>query len=205
MVVVALMNGKQQGIQFLAQACLCCMLLGGLIEPLRAVAEIDSRVCVGSVCIGGVCIGDTFGAEISGSDLAVVSRFGCAADEQDDPTDLEVLRGMLEKSGPEGKDDRESAVAQLLAMAQPEAHRLLQEYLRRKQDPDGLRLTILVALQNHLRASLPTQFGGAKEAVRKLIIMGYLNACAPLWSGADGVMDVASAPVLIAARLMLPT
>lgn len=203
MVVVALMNGKQQGIQFLAQACLCCMLLGGLIGPLGAVAEIDSRVCVRSVYVGSVCIGDTFGAEISGSDLAVVSRFGCAADEQDDPTDLEVLRGMLEKSGPEGKDDRESAVAQLLAMAQPEAHRLLQEYLRRKQDPDGLRLTILVALQNHLRASLPTQFGGAKEAVRKLIIMGYLNACAPLWSGADGVMDVASAPVLIAARLML--
>ena len=138
MVVVALMNGKQQGIQFLTQACVWCMLLGGLIGPLGAFSEIDSRTCTPGIV----------GANLSGTNLA--AAFSWVSDEQDDPTDLEVLRGMLEKSGPEGKNDRESAVAQLLALAQPEAHRLLQEYLRRKQDPDGLRLTILVALRSQI-------------------------------------------------------
>lgn len=133
----------------------------------------------------------------------ILGQLEAAKDQQVGPSDLERLRSLLEKSGPDGKTDRESAVAQLLALPTPEAHRLLQERLLRKQDPDGLRLTILTALQGHLLGSSATQFGGAAETVRKLIIAGYLDACAPLWSSADDVVDVATAPVLIAARQAL--
>ena len=122
---------------------------------------------------------------------------------QDGADDIERLRSMLEKSGPEGKTERESAVTQLLALAKPEAHRLLQERLTRKLDPDGLRLTILTALQSHLLGSSASQFGGAEDTVRKLIVTGYLDACAPLWRTADDVEDVATAPILIAARQTL--
>lgn len=130
-------------------------------------------------------------------------KSGRASEQQTDPVDLDKLRSMLDKSGPEGRLERESAVTQLLGLAKPDAHRLLQERLGRKQDPDGLRLTILTAMQGHLLQPTAKQFGGAKDAERKQILVGYLDACARYWVAADDVVDVATAPVLIAARQML--
>ena len=73
--------------------------------------------------------------------------------------ELERLRGMLDKSGPDGKTERESAIAQLMAMARPEAHRMLHDRLRRREDPDQLRASILDALQKHLLGNPSAQFG----------------------------------------------
>lgn len=122
---------------------------------------------------------------------------------QDQGDELERLRGMLDKSGPDGKTERESAIAQLMAMARPEAHRLLHDRLRRREDPDQLRASILDALRKHLLGNPSAQFGGANEDVRKSVVTGYLGACAPLWEGANEIDDPASAPVRAAARQAL--
>ncbi|MCK5943743.1 MAG: hypothetical protein KAI24_17295, partial [Planctomycetes bacterium] len=110
---------------------------------------------------------------------------------------------MLSRSGPDGKNERESAVAQLLAKPRPEAHRMLHDRLRLTDDPDGLRLTILTALQGHLLGSTSSQFGGAAPEVRRQILTGYLGACAPLWANAPDVDDDEAAPVRAAARRAL--
>lgn len=113
--------------------------------------------------------------------------------------ELERLRAMLQRSGPDGKEEREGAVARLMAMPRPEAHRLLHEQLLRQDDPDGLRSTILEALQRHLLGNQPAQFGGAADAPRQQILTGYLGACAPLWRGADLEGDDAQSQSLRAA------
>lgn len=122
------------------------------------------------------------------------------SDQQDNPVDLEQLRAMLDKSGPEGKTDRVRAVQQLLGLAKREAHSLLQERLRRTEDPDGLRQTILESLGTHLLGNPKTQFGGADETLRKVILTGYLDACAPLWRDAQAVEELGSYPVRQLAR-----
>ena len=125
------------------------------------------------------------------------------SDQQDTEADLEKLRSMLDKSGPEGKAERVSAVQQLLALPKREAHRLLQERLLRSEDPDNLRQTILESLGMHLLGNSAKQFGGADETVRRVIITGYLDACAPMWRDAPDVEDVANHPVRVAARQAL--
>lgn len=171
---MALMKGKWLDTDWLLRTCVVCVMFGCLLRPGNAIATIVNLAADPGI-----------------------------SDQQDGPVDLDKLGGMLDQSGPEGRDERESAVAQLLAIAKIDAHRLLQERLWRKQDPDGLRLTILTALQGHLLQAKSKQFGGAAEAVRQLIITGYLDACARFWRGADGVVEVATAPILIAARQML--
>ncbi|MGK0205898.1 MAG: hypothetical protein ACI9S9_004991, partial [Planctomycetota bacterium] len=142
--------------------------------------EFLVRTCVLCVLFGCL-LGPASAADLRPADPV-------AGDQQDDPVDLDKLRSMLDKSGPEGRTDRERAVTQLLTIAKPEAHLLLQERLWRKQDPDGLRLTILTAMQGHLLLSKPKQFGGATDSPRQLILIGYLDACARFWSGADDVV-----------------
>ncbi|MFK7740508.1 MAG: hypothetical protein AB8H80_09290 [Planctomycetota bacterium] len=110
---------------------------------------------------------------------------------------------MLNKSGPDGREQREGAVAQLLALANPQAHQLLQSRLRRNEDPDGLRPTILEALQRHLLTARERQFGGAGDELRRQLIIGYLGACAPLWRDAPAVDGPGEAPVRAAARVAL--
>lgn len=118
--------------------------------------------------------------------------------------DLERLRAMLQRSGPDGKEERESAVARLMVMSRPEAHRLLHEQLLRKEDPDGLRATILEGLQRHLLGNPPAQFGGAADATRLQILTGYLGACAPFWRGpGTGVGDTEGDALRAAARIAL--
>ncbi|HEB54192.1 MAG TPA: hypothetical protein ENI87_13145, partial [bacterium] len=125
------------------------------------------------------------------------------ADQQDPADEFERLRAMLAKSGPDGKQERESAVAQLLAMPKLAAHRLVQEHLQRDEDPDGLRITILEALQRHLLGGRSAQFGGADEPLRAQILAGYLGACARFWREAPLIDDPAKAPVRVAARRAL--
>jgi hypothetical protein len=186
---MALMKGKWMGTDFLVRTCALCVLFSCLLRP-------GSAAPLGFFLTTDPVATDPDGSDPDGSDPD-------GSDQQDDPVDLDKLRSMLDKSGPEGRDERESAVAQLLAIAKPDAHRLLQERLWRKQDPDGLRLTILTALQGHLLLNKTKQFGGATETARQLIILGYLDTCARFWRAADAVVDVATAPVLIAARQML--
>jgi|GEM_PF-5826433 len=121
--------------------------------------------------------------------------------EAQDPYD--ELRSMLRRSGPEGRVERESAVAQLLGTPDANAHRLLQNCLRLSQDPDELRLSILVALQAHLLGSRSSQFGGADAEVRRELVTGYLGACAPFWANASDVVEDDAAPVCAAARRAL--
>ena len=144
------------------------------------------------VCVGVIC---PVKPALAASVPAAVG-----SDQQDTEADLERLRGMLDESGPEGKAKRVSAVQQLLALPKREAHRLLHERLLRSKDPDGLRLTILESLGVHLLGNRATQFGGADETLRRVILTGYLDACAPLWRDAPDVEDVAGQPIRVAAR-----
>ncbi|HZN41592.1 MAG TPA: hypothetical protein VFD82_22490 [Planctomycetota bacterium] len=118
--------------------------------------------------------------------------------------EFDRLRAMLARSGAEGLEARESAVEQLLAMAKPEAHRILQQQLLRTEDPDALRRTILSALQRHFLGSPANLFGGAAPDVRRQVLSGYLGALAPLWRvDGDAVSDATEHPLRAAARLAL--
>lgn len=174
----ALMKGKWQGIQFLIHAGALSVLL---VCPIRHAFAAHA-------------------AETPASIAAATIFSDPLTEQQENPVDLEQLRAMLDKSGPDGKADRVSAVQQLLALPKREAHRLLHERLLRSQDPDGLRQTILEGLGVHLLGNPSTQFGGADETLRKVILTGYLDACAPLWRDAEDVEEVAGQPVRAAAR-----
>jgi len=131
------------------------------------------------------------GPTLASSPLAAAPTAQPTAQGDGQTDDLERLQRMLQEPGPDGREAREQAVAQLLAMARPAAHRLLQERLLQKQDPDGLRATILTGLQRHLLNPVSSQFGSADAEVRKQILIGYLGACAPLWAdGADQAADI---------------
>ncbi|MGK0264278.1 MAG: hypothetical protein ACI8UD_002937 [Planctomycetota bacterium] len=204
-----LMKGKWLSNEFLVRTCVLCVLFGCLLRPGNAAfADLSlaaaNRECDPlAVALAGLTLAAGADTLAAGADAPAAAADPVSSDQQDDPVDLDKLRSMLDKSGPEGRAERESAVAQLLAIAKPDAHRLLQERLWRKADPDGLRLTILTALQGHLLLNTTKQFGSAAETARQLIILGYVDACARFWSGADDVVDVVTAPVLIAARQML--
>jgi hypothetical protein len=121
-----------------------------------------------------------------------------------EPDEFDRLRAMLARSGAEGLEARESAVEQLLAMAKPEAHRILQQQLLRTDDPDALRRTILAALQRHFLGSPANLFGGAAPDVRRQVLSGYLAALAPMWRvDGDAISDATDHPLRAAARLAL--
>lgn len=118
--------------------------------------------------------------------------------------DLERLRAMLQQTGPDGRDARETAVQRLLATPDPAAHRVLQDRLRQNDDVDGVREAILRALQGNLVATPTTCFGGAAEQPRRQILTGYLSAVAPLWKEpGNAVDDAVDRPVRAAARSCL--
>lgn len=120
------------------------------------------------------------------------------------PQDLTRLREMLGRAGPDGRDARESAVVRLLGMSDPAAHRLLQEFLLRRDDPDRVRETILASLQRHVLGSSKDWFGGASDEVRRLVLAGYLDALAPFWHEPGGaVVDAGEDAVRAAARRCL--
>ncbi len=181
----ASMKGKRQGTHFWFHGCALSVLLTCLSSAAVSCAAVSSPT-LSSPAVASYATTPT-------------EPF---SDQQEKPVDLEQLRSMLDKSGPEGKADRVSAVQQLLALPKREAHRLLHERLRSK-DPDGLRQTILEGLGVHLLGNPSTQFGGADETLRKVILTGYLDACAPLWRDATDVEDVANQPVRGAARQAL--
>jgi len=119
----------------------------------------------------------------------------------DDP--LDDLQAKLSRPGPEGQADREAAVARLLELPRADAHRLLQQRLRDQDDPDAVRVTVLVGLQSHLLGSPTKQFGGADAELRRQLLAGYLGACAPLWANAPDVDLAVASPVRAAARRAL--
>jgi hypothetical protein len=112
---------------------------------------------------------------------AVVQFPGDRGDE------LTRLAAQLALAGPEGRDSRLAAMAQLVAMPSPAAHRVLQDRLRLAEDPDGVCVAILEALQQQLLGLPAAHFGGAEGEVRRQIVVGYLVALSPEWS------DVAAA------------
>jgi hypothetical protein len=119
--------------------------------------------------------------------LAAVVRCAQEPGASQDPEpaqDPERLRAMLAEPGADGRLSRETAVERLLVSDQPAAHRLLQEHLFRRPDPDALSTTILTAFARHLLGAPPAQFGGAGNGVRREILVGYTQALAPLWSEA---------------------
>ncbi|MCB9879765.1 MAG: hypothetical protein H6835_19390 [Planctomycetes bacterium] len=130
--------------------------------------------------IGLLCVWPCLGL---GAERAVAATFACSEQQDDQLGDeLAKLREMLSRAGPDGRADREGAVARLLTMPKPEAHRILQQVLLRSEDPDGLHQAIVNALYQHLLAGPQQQFGGADASTRGQILTGYLGALAPLWS-----------------------
>lgn len=126
------------------------------------------------------------------------------ARQQEQGPDLEKLKAMLAQPGPDGREAREGAVEQLLTLAVPAAHRILQDRLLSSDDPDRLRETILVGLQRHLVGRAADLFGGADREARQQILTGYLGTLAPLWqTPGSAVEDVVQNPVRMAARLAL--
>lgn len=185
------MKGSSNGIRRLVDTCLWCVILAGLLR--FAAAADDHPVAVSPVAVSPVA-----GGHAASPDNSTEQQ-----ENQEQSDELEKLRAMLSRSGPDGKTERESAVAQLLAMPRVDAHRLLQERLRQTDDPDGLRQSILAALQGHLLGSVSAQFGGADKQLRREILSGYLGASAPLWANAPVVDDQGAAPVRVAARRAL--
>ncbi|MBZ0153048.1 MAG: hypothetical protein K8J09_16115 [Planctomycetes bacterium] len=123
-----------------------------------------------------------------------------------EPTDPERLRAMLAAPGPDGREQRERAIEQILVVARPDVHRLLQERLLRGDDPDQVRPVVLAALQRHLLLGPSSQFGGAATDDRLQILTGYLGAMSPFWlvAGKPGSgLDATTAPLRDAARLAL--
>jgi len=106
---------------------------------------------------------------------------------QDPAQEVERLRLQLGQPGADGREAREAAIAGLLAMPQPMAHRVLQQALLRKEDPEGLREAVLLAWQSHLLLPATNQYGKAAAEARREILMGYLGAVASLWP--PGVAD----------------
>lgn len=126
--------------------------------------------------------------------------------EQEAPAaqDLEQLREMLSRAGPDGREERERAIAQLLNRPDAAAHRLLQEFLLRRDDPDRVREAILTALDGHVLGPVRGWFAGAADQVRRQVLAGYLDALAPLWREPGlAVDDLAANPVRAAARSCL--
>lgn len=113
--------------------------------------------------------------------------------------DLSRLAAMLDARGPDGRLARETAAARLAEWGQLDGHRILHDWLRRETDPEGVRSLVLAALQRHLLAAPSRPFQGAAEAERRRILLGYLQALAPLWR--DGsAEDPATLPLRLAAR-----
>jgi len=126
------------------------------------------------------------------------------AQDASTPQDLDRLRAMLQQIGPDSRDAREAAIERLLAMADPAAHRVLQERLRQNDDTDAVREGILRGLQRALLGTAATCFGGAGDQARRQIVTGYLAALAPLWSEpGQPIDDLVDNPVRAAARLAL--
>ena len=107
-----------------------------------------------------------------------------AAMPQGGDEELTRLRGQLQQSGVDGRPQRDAAIEQLLALPGREAHFVLQAQLSRREDLDGLRASILAALQRHLLGVLANQFGGANADVRRQILVGYLGVLSPWWAEA---------------------
>jgi hypothetical protein len=152
------------------------------------------------VASGPVC------AQPAGSPAAAATTGSSRQGPQDAtmPEDLARLREMLGRAGPDGRDARESAVGLLLGMNDPAAHRLLQEFLLRRDDPDRVRETILGSLRRHVLGNSRQWFGGASDEVRRQVLAGYLDALAPLWREPGlAVDDVVDNPVRAAARQCL--
>jgi hypothetical protein len=197
------MKGSSLGIRRLMDACLWCVILAGLLrpvaasEPARSDGVASAAATTSTATTSSATPSDAAASEAS-SDTAADQQDGKARD-----TELEKLRAMLDRSGPDGRTERESAIAQLLAMPRAEAHRLLHDRLRLADDPDSVRISILTALQGHLLGSVTTQFGGADKDLRRELLTGYLGACAPLWANAPVVDDDEAAPVRAAARRAL--
>jgi hypothetical protein len=118
--------------------------------------------------------------------------------------DLVRLREMLGRGGPDGREARETAVMRLLHSSDPAAHRVLQECLLRRDDPDRVRETILAALERQVLGNTRDWFGGASDEVRRQVLAGYLDAVAPLWREPGPVVDdLVDNPVRAAARRCL--
>ena len=168
------MLGKRQAIENLIHALLLSLVLTCFTRASQALAP----AAVVSAAVAPAAVTATSAPELR---IATAT----SSDQQDNPVDLDKLAAMLDKSGPEGKADRLRAVQQLLGMAKREAHSLLQERLRRSEDPDRLRQTILESLGVHMLGSPSAQFGGADATLRKVILTGYLDACVPFWRDAQ--------------------
>lgn len=147
--------------------------------------------------LAGVCVS----APLPAAGIAASQSPQNAATPTDD---LERLRAMLQQTGPDGRDARETAVQRLLGMPDPAAHRVLQDRLRQSDDVDGVREAILRAIQGSLVATPTSCFGGAADEPRRQILTGYLSALAPLWKDpGNAVDDAVDRPVRAAARSCL--
>ncbi|MCA8976120.1 MAG: hypothetical protein KDC98_15465 [Planctomycetes bacterium] len=102
------------------------------------------------------------------------------------PERIAKLHDMLAQPGADGRDARETAVEQLLAMPSVAAHRELTRVLARNEDGDDLRLTILHALARHLVGIDASRFGGADAATRLQIVASYLSVTSRWWLDAGG-------------------
>lgn len=148
----------------------------------------------------------TLGATSSAATIAFrceVSPVVLVAQQKPAPDELERLRAMLTLTGPDGRDARETAVERLLGMARPEAHQLLVQHLRPGGSADGLRATILTALQRHLLATPAAQFGGAAGPQRQSILVEYLRELSLLWRDVGPLDDASGDPTRGLARTAL--
>ena len=115
--------------------------------------------------------------------------------QQGGEDNLARLREQLQQPGPDGHEQRQAAIEQLLALPSSDAHYVLQAELSRREDLNDLRRPILNALQRHLLAVSANQFGGASADLRRQILVGYLGVLAPWWGDSDKakVADAAAA------------
>ncbi|MHC5065952.1 MAG: hypothetical protein ACYTG5_18480 [Planctomycetota bacterium] len=102
--------------------------------------------------------------------------------EQDDP--IEALRKDLMTQGVEARLAREQAVGGLLLRKEPRAHAILQEVLRRPEDPDGLKPFILNQLESKFAQTADPVFGD-EGGLRLELIKSYANVIVRLIQFSD--------------------
>lgn len=108
------------------------------------------------------------------------------AQKEQDPAlqeQLGRLNDQLTAPGPDGREQRDRAIQQLLTMPNLAAHQVLCRLLARDDETEARKAT-LDALAAHLIGTRSSLFGSAAADVRRDILVGYVGVLARCWRSA---------------------
>lgn len=110
----------------------------------------------------------------------LVALFLAPAVRTQTATDLDALRHELQQPGPEARVTREAAIESLLSRRDAAAHAVLQEFVRRGADEDGVAFTVLSQLRRKLANPTDPVFGNGDKD--RSVARSYVPALAALFA-----------------------